>query len=331
MSNKSRSVLVGIVVSALLLTVLFWGLDWGVSVVHFSNIRVLPVLAIVLFLDLALYSGAALAISSAKSVCPLYLESLQFRGPWLFRFGCFAAASRRGDSSLVVLSEATRAVICSYFCQHCYRKSFRYGYHLDAVCLDIGDATSPPFLLLGAYSLGLLALVLVIVTVVAYVKPTVVLWFVKKAAEIVTWRKAAGIFKLLEAGLGEFLSGLRSIASGKELFISIFWTVILWLEISIIYQLGMYAMGETAGVEIGIALCVVIALAVAAPSAPGFLGTFQLGCSLALTTLYGFDQEFAMSYSIVMHALQFIATVVFGLFALQAEGLRFSQLVRSKE
>jgi hypothetical protein len=73
-------------------------------------------------------------------------------------------------------------------------------------------------------------------------------------------------------------------------------------------------------------LNLMIALAVAAPSAPGFIGTFQAGCLVALTVISGYSREFAMAYSVVTHVLQMTLVLGAGFVVLHLRGLRLAQL-----
>ena len=53
------------------------------------------------------------------------------------------------------------------------------------------------------------------------------------------------------------------------------------------YQVALWMFGEFPSFWVGTMINVMLALAVAAPSAPGFIGTYQFGCVVALTYIYG--------------------------------------------
>ncbi|MGA1531013.1 MAG: hypothetical protein ACO398_09770, partial [Kiritimatiellia bacterium] len=92
------------------------------------------------------------------------------------------------------------------------------------------------------------------------------------------------------------------------------------------YQVLLWGFGIYPSWWVGMMLNVMIALAVAAPSAPGFVGTFQVGCIVALSTIYGYSKEFAMAYSMIAHVFQMALIVVAGIVVLQLRGMKFSQL-----
>ena len=49
----------------------------------------------------------------------------------------------------------------------------------------------------------------------------------------------------------------------------------------------------------------IVAIAVSVPSAPGYIGAFQLGCVLGLA-IFGIPESEAIAYSIVLHLTQFV-------------------------
>jgi hypothetical protein len=68
------------------------------------------------------------------------------------------------------------------------------------------------------------------------------------------------------------------------------------------------------------AVTAIIAIAVSVPSAPGYIGSFQLGCTLSLA-LFAVDQNRAIAYSIVLHLAQFVGIIAAGLYSLWTEGM----------
>lgn len=54
-------------------------------------------------------------------------------------------------------------------------------------------------------------------------------------------------------------------------------------------------------------------MSVAIPSSPGFVGTWEFFCVLALS-IFGIDRERALSYALLSHVMNFLPTVAFGLY-----------------
>ena len=104
------------------------------------------------------------------------------------------------------------------------------------------------------------------------------------------------------------------------------WSLYLWLVISSSYLFGLLAFELPVPLLVGsVAVMAIIAIAVSVPSAPGFIGSFQLGCTLALA-IFGISQSRAIAYSIVLHVSQFVATVGAGLYSLAREGMTLRQV-----
>ena len=109
------------------------------------------------------------------------------------------------------------------------------------------------------------------------------------------------------------------------------WSLYLWLVISSTYAFGVLAFNLPVPLVVGsVAIMAVIAIAVSAPSAPGFIGAFQLGCTLGLA-IFGVSQSQAIAYSIVLHLTQFAGTVAAGLYSLTREGMSLRQLEEVSE
>jgi len=193
-----------------------------------------------------------------------------------------------------------------------------------------GIDNPPPWATVCAKALGGIAAAVLALMLVAYfqgdltrrIAANVIDFFLKTRAP----RAAA---KLIEIA-NEFVSGLSAISSFRELLLILFWSYALWLSMSCYYYMGIRAFGSDLGFTAANAVNVCIALAVAAPSAPGFIGTFQIGCLAALHQIYGESSEFALAYSVVLHSVQMITAVSLGFWMLHFEGMTFSQL-RTRE
>ena len=104
------------------------------------------------------------------------------------------------------------------------------------------------------------------------------------------------------------------------------WSLYLWLVISSIYLLGIIAFRLPAPLVIGcLVVSAITAIAVSAPSAPGYIGAFQVGCTLSLA-IFGVSKSDAFAYSIVLHVTQFVGVVIAGLYSLAREGMTFRQM-----
>lgn len=187
----------------------------------------------------------------------------------------------------------------------------------------------PGYVLAGARTVGLLVLVLLILLVVCYLRPALVSRLLRAFATRVFGRRAPRLAERVVVLGDEFVQGLRALSSPLQLAAVLGWSFALWLLVAGWYQLALWSFGERPSLWVGMTVNVMVALAVAAPSAPGFIGTFQAGCLLALSVIFAYSQEFAIAYSVITHVLQTALVLGAGFAVLQAWGLRLSSLRRT--
>jgi len=71
-------------------------------------------------------------------------------------------------------------------------------------------------------------------------------------------------------------------------------------------------------------------LATTIPSAPGYIGTFDLP-GIALLTAYGVSKEIATGYTLVLHAALWLPITLLGAYCFTREGLKWSQKIDMNE
>ncbi|MEJ6701645.1 MAG: lysylphosphatidylglycerol synthase transmembrane domain-containing protein [Akkermansiaceae bacterium] len=183
----------------------------------------------------------------------------------------------------------------------------------------------PPIVSAGAKIVMVLAVAVLVVMITAYLGSAYLIRLGERMIMAILGEKWPVLAERLVGMVEGFLKGLRGISSVKDLAWSIFWSTVLWGLLVALYQVGLLSFGVEASMWVGVTLCVMIALAVAAPGAPGFVGTFQLGCVVALA-LFDYPEEFGVAYSIVLHALQAATVVVCGFVILHRRGLNLSDI-----
>jgi uncharacterized protein (TIRG00374 family) len=95
----------------------------------------------------------------------------------------------------------------------------------------------------------------------------------ERAARVLPRRAARSIVDVLEA----FLDGLSVLRSPGLLLTAVVWSLGIWLFQSLSFWVAFLAFGIHVGFPVALFVNGTVALAVAAPAAPGFLGTFQTG------------------------------------------------------
>jgi uncharacterized protein (TIRG00374 family) len=130
--------------------------------------------------------------------------------------------------------------------------------------------------------------------------------------------------------IGEFVRGflqaVKVLDRTSAFFRLAIWTVYLWAVIALVNALGILALALSVPlISAVLSVTALVALAVSAPSAPGYVGAFQLGCTLALSA-FSVEQSTALAFSLVLHATQFVATVLAGVYSLTVEGLSLREI-----
>jgi hypothetical protein len=168
---------------------------------------------------------------------------------------------------------------------------------------------------------------LLVMLAVGYVLVLLILAQRQKVERIVTrllsWlpsRAAAflgGIFQRL-------LDGFGIMASFKQVVILFGYSVLLWIIFSALTYLFLLAFHIEAPFLVAVTIQVFICLAVALPSAPGFIGTFHVAARYALT-LFGVKAVAAVSFATVYHLFSFVLCLALGLISYLTSDFRFDQ------
>jgi glycosyltransferase 2 family protein len=319
--------LFGFVVSAVLLVFVFYSIEWSkfLSELRGANLLYVPLL-VVLCIGMLLIRALRWKYLLPSNLHPSLSNLLQ--------------AAIVGFFSSAVLPLRAGEFVRPWFLSRLEPVSFSVGFAsivvervfdvlalmlLLALCLSqISD--TPPLVVAGAQALTILALCILVVMLVSYFYSSAISRFADKLIALVLRDKRPQLKEAIQRMLAEFLSGLSAISSFRELLLVVFWSLVLWLEASFFYQVALWVFGYYPSWWVGVTLNVMIALAVAAPSAPGFIGTFQLGCVVALTHIYGYPQEFSVAYSVFIHSLQLLLICIFGVGVLRKHGLKLDQL-----
>ncbi len=134
-----------------------------------------------------------------------------------------------------------------------------------------------------------------------------------------------------EAALQSFIGGLQGIGEGSVLLRILGYSIFLWAVIASVFGIGLLACDlDVPPISGALALVTVVAGAVSAPSAPGFIGTFQAGCIVALG-LFGINRAEAIPYAFVVWGAQWLTQVLLGVVFLLRENISFGDVRAAEE
>jgi uncharacterized protein (TIRG00374 family) len=126
-----------------------------------------------------------------------------------------------------------------------------------------------------------------------------------------------------------FLAGLAFLRSPRDVLMVFVSSVVIWLTETVKYWFVMHAFTFSVSF-IGLMLMNgVVNLTTTLPSAPGYIGTFEVGARV-LEAL-GVDYGLAFGYTIVLHAALWFPITVLGAFFVWRLGVRWSDVNQARE
>lgn len=125
--------------------------------------------------------------------------------------------------------------------------------------------------------------------------------------------------------IASLMAGASVLRDPRRLGATVIFSILIWASVWGLFWVGLMMFEGEWTYLLALTLTVIVALAVAAPSAPGFIGVFQTAC-VASFVLLGFSKEVAFAYSLVMHAHQFIFICGYGAYALSRRHLTLNNL-----
>ena len=134
----------------------------------------------------------------------------------------------------------------------------------------------------------------------------------------------------IERAIVTFADGFHLLRRPALVAASLILAVAQWVAIAATYWIGMEAFELAVGWAGALFTNSIVALGVAVPSSPGFVGTFQ---ALVVKSLEAFevDRSTAFTFSVGFHAANYLSVTAVGLVFFFREGLSWSELEHSEE
>src|SRR4030042_5300697 len=127
-----------------------------------------------------------------------------------------------------------------------------------------------------------------------------------------------------------FLDGLESLRSPIDVLMVFFTSVLIWLLETVTYWFVMDAFNFSVSFFHLMLMNGVVNLATTIPSAPGYLGTFDLP-GIAVLQAYNIPREVAASYTFVLHFALWFPVTALGLYYMFRAGITWSETVKAKD
>lgn len=120
----------------------------------------------------------------------------------------------------------------------------------------------------------------------------------------------------------DFQRGVEVMASLKAILIVSALTALVWCSAYALTMCFLFLIPAVSpSILMSVTVSVVIALAVAAPSAPGFLGVYQAAL-VAGFALFTYPPEQATAYAVSTHLLHYVIFVIYGMWVLARTGIK---------
>jgi len=120
------------------------------------------------------------------------------------------------------------------------------------------------------------------------------------------------------------VDGLASMRGWRHMLPALLWSFVVWTVQSLSFWIGFLAFNIDLPFAAAVVTNAAIAVAVTLPAAPGYLGTFQIGASLALVEIYGAGDEQALGFALGWHLVNFIPITLAGLWYTRRLGISLS-------
>jgi glycosyltransferase 2 family protein len=150
-----------------------------------------------------------------------------------------------------------------------------------------------------------------------------VTWMVGRLAPIRIREKTLEISR-------RFLDGLESLRSPFDVLMVFFTSVIIWLLETVKYWFVMHAFSFSVSFFALMLMNGVVNLATTIPSAPGYLGTFDLP-GIAVLQAYNIQREIAASYTFVLHFALWFPVTALGLYYMFREGIKWTETIQAND
>lgn len=176
-----------------------------------------------------------------------------------------------------------------------------------------------------------------LVTILLVVATLLFIWMAmqpQRMAGVYTWwadRLLPGrIRQRTDELYSRFMAGLQSLSSGYDVLMIFGTSVVIWLMETVKYWLVMQAFAFQVSFLVLMLMNGLVNLATTLPSAPGYIGTFDLPGIRVLQT-FGVNPSLAASYTFTLHAALWLPVTLVGAYYFWREHLRWSDFNQAQQ
>jgi uncharacterized protein (TIRG00374 family) len=234
------------------------------------------------------------------------------------------------------LGEFVRPLVLTRWSEYSFASSFisvviERFFDLSAVLLSFVVIVQvlpdlPGWLHFAAYSLGGLSAGLLLFLIGGCLFPELI----SRVVSLCVRPLPAALGGWIARFAGDLVRGAMVIKTPSRLLSILFLTTAVWVTAYLQFYCLLFMFPFNPSFLLSVALGVFVALAIALPSAPGFVGVFQAGC-VAAFNLFAYPVSDAQVYSIIVHALTYVLMVGIGFWLIAIHNLSLFELKRAAE
>jgi len=306
MNSKKIFIIFGTLLSVVLLVVVLSGLDWEAFLTALKTVRIPQIL---------LAGGIMIIIIALRSLRWTLVASMP-----LTKFKPFWYAANMGYLGNMIYPARAGEVI-----------RIMAVHHLVPLVLGRAITSSVIDRMFDMIVLGVFTLLVLFLhahridpnigkgVISIFILSTLILTFLiifanHLHARVLCWKTQGQWQHKLQEWLVHAIEGLQVFRQARHVLIALLITTTLFvMDYFWMWQITL-AFGWDLPFEAGLTVGVFLLLSISIPSAPGYIGIYQVACVFALG-LYGIDQSLAVAYSIVLQLLSFTIIGIQGILA----------------
>ena len=329
-TRKRLGTLLGVVVSALLVWMLFRDIDFGELGQALKQANYLWLIPNVLMIILTMYQRAFRWKFMVAPIKPVAFQKL-VAATWIgfmannvlpLRLGEFVRAYSLAAQDREISKSASLATIFGE----------RMVFDLVALLLIFGGVLSVSHLNMDAQMrFGLKLAIGIALAGIAFMLTLALK--TDQVGRLITrylFFVPTGAKEMIENIVMKFARGLKFLSDKRAVASIAIQTLLIWILMGLSNIFVFKAFGLDLPVDAAFVVLVVVSISILVPSTPGFVGVYHAGAVWSLVA-YGVGQEMALSCAIVLHAAQYIVVTLGGFYFLKKGHLTLKKLEQAAE
>jgi uncharacterized protein (TIRG00374 family) len=322
LGTRTGRIILGLVVSIGIIAWLAAELEWSVVIDQFgkADYRLFIPVTLIVLIQFVLRSWRWRYLLPRDKHISL---KVLFDGLMLGNFGNFILPLRAGEfmRPYIVMKESGYSFpVC--FLSVVVERFFDLSMVLVLFCLMMLSIEGiDPCVYYGAAGLSMVAVTLLVFILLGALFPD----RLERLSNRILVFLPATVAKPFQHLLDEFFKGVGVLRDGRSVFAVLGLSLLIWLSTIWQYSVMLSILDLPMDFLFGLSITVILALGVALPSAPGFIGPFEGAVTLTFP-LFGQSSDLGFTYAVLAHIHQYLMIILLGVWVVFKYGLKFNEL-----